>query len=123
MDKTTQEPGEARKLRGQNRVAFLAHLPKIRPEIEAGWPLKGVYNRYADTLDMSYNQFVRYVNRYVLQKDGSLQGMTVPQATVKESAPPPEPPVQKAPAKSEKPTSGFKQFIPGPTDPNPDDLW
>lgn len=120
MDKTTQEPGEARKLRGQNRVAFLAHLPKIRPEIiEEGWPLKGVYNRYAETLDMSYNQFVRYVNRYILQKDAPNQGMSVPQTIVKEKAPP-EPPVQKAP---EKPTSGFKQFVPGPTDPDPKELW
>jgi hypothetical protein len=121
MDKTTEVGRSSRKIKGQNLVPFLAYLEKIRPEIEAGWPIKGVYNRYADALDMSYNQFVRYVNRYIKEKPAASSGVSAPKSKT-ERPPHPASTIHKAPT-PDKPTSGFKQFIPGPIDPDPKDLW
>jgi len=126
MDQSSGGDAKNRKMRGQNLVPFLAHLEKVRPEIEAGWPIKAVYQRYEATLDMSYIQFTRYVNRYIKQ-NASIPKAKAP--VVKQVAPPSEPvqspPVTSAstesPSKSVKP--GFKQFVPGPKDPDPKELW
>jgi hypothetical protein len=57
--------GEAKKYRGDGRVSFLAHLESFKKEIQEGWSIQAVYERYADKLDISYPQFVRYVRRYI----------------------------------------------------------
>ncbi len=126
MDQSSGGDEKSRKMRGQNLVPFLAHLEKVRPEIEAGWPIKAVYQRYEATLDMSYIQFTRYVNRYIKQN------ATAPKAKapVMEQAAPPSKSVQpssvtqtpaESPSTHVKP--GFKQFVPGPKDPDPKELW
>lgn len=121
MDPSSGRDEKNRKMRGQNLVPFLAHLEKVRPEIEAGWPIKAVYQRYEATLDMSYIQFTRYVNRYIKQN------ATAPKAKtpVMEQVAPVQPSITPTPAVyppiSAKP--GFKQFVPGPKDPDPKDLW
>ncbi len=126
MDQSSGGDEKSRKMRGQNLVPFLAHLEKVRPEIEAGWPIKAVYQRYEATLDMSYIQFTRYVNRYIKQN------ATAPKAkapTLEQVTPPSKgtPPISVTPTQTESPSSsgkpGFKQFVPGPKDPDPKELW
>jgi Family of unknown function (DUF5338) len=114
MSKNDTVDGKAAKIRGQNLVPFLAHLEKIRTEHAAGWPVKAIYNRYAETLDMSYIQFNRYVNRYIRDVKPS---ESKPQRSSEGTAPQPVP--TDAPRKE----GGFKQFVPGPKDPDPKELW
>lgn len=59
-----QEKQSAR--RGMGRVAFLANEEKFRSLIEAGYPLRSIYQDYAASLGIGYPQFTRYVNRYLL---------------------------------------------------------
>ena len=118
MSNNTVE-GKASKIRGQNLVPFLAHLEKIRAEHEAGWPVKAIYNRYASELDMSYIQFTRYVNRYIRKTQKPL-----PEAPVKSNASkPPIVPEENTLQASPQKESGFKQFVPGPKNPDPSELW
>lgn len=129
MDKTQTAEGQPRKVKGENLVHFLAHQERVKADLEAGYPVKAAYNRYADTLDMSYNQFHRYVTRYL--SEHVKHKVTKPTPTSKQETPKPpstlesQPPAQESDSgpRLSKPTSGFKQFIPGPKTPNPKDLW
>lgn len=51
-----------KRMKGTGRVGFLAHKVEIAAELEAGWPVKAVYQARAEKLGISYPQFVRYVN-------------------------------------------------------------
>lgn len=51
--------------RGHGRVAFLAHREEIRVALQEGWPRAAVHGRMRQVLGMSYQQFVRYVDRYL----------------------------------------------------------
>lgn len=51
--------------RGIGRVAFLARRDAIQQRVSAGWPLKAIYDDYADTLGITYGQFCRYVGRFI----------------------------------------------------------
>lgn len=53
---------------GLGRVAFKAHLETIRKEVEAAYPLTTIYSRHKDKLGITYSQFRRHVNRYILQQ-------------------------------------------------------
>lgn len=53
------------RMKGVGRVAFIAHLETITTELDAGWPIKAVYERHAAELSMSYAQFARYVDQIV----------------------------------------------------------
>lgn len=57
-------PGK-RRMKGVGRVAFLAHRAEIEAELEAGWPIKAVYEKRADKLGISYQQFARYVDSII----------------------------------------------------------
>jgi hypothetical protein len=59
-----KSPGPKR-MKGVARVAFLAHRAEIEAELEAGWPIKAVYEKRADKLGMSYQQFHRYVTAII----------------------------------------------------------
>jgi hypothetical protein len=67
--KTPVESGGVRAeapVKGAGRVSFLAHKDHVRAEVEAGWPLKTIWQRLETSLDgMSYSQFCRYANRYL----------------------------------------------------------
>jgi hypothetical protein len=110
-------PEKTSKIRGENLVPFLAHLSEIQAECLAGWPIKSIYNRRAQVLDMSYTQFTRYVNQYIPEKPQKRKTASAVKAEKD-----PFPTIEKLPAE-EKKEAGFKQFIPGPKDPNPKDLW
>lgn len=50
------------------RVAFIAHRAEIEAEINAGWPLKGSYEKRQDQLGITYPQFVKYVHAIIIGK-------------------------------------------------------
>jgi hypothetical protein len=52
-------------VKGIGRVAFIANLDEITAELDAGWPIKAVYDKRADRLGLSYVQFTRYVDQIV----------------------------------------------------------
>jgi hypothetical protein len=52
-------------MKGVGRVAFIAHLETITTQLDAGWPIKAVYERHATALNMSYAQFARYVDQII----------------------------------------------------------
>lgn len=56
---------ERKRMKGVGRVAFVAHLAEITADLEAGWPIKAVYQKRAVKLGMSYAQFARYVDQIV----------------------------------------------------------
>ena len=59
---------KAKAQRGMGRVHFLALLPAIREAIEQGWPMKSLFERHHNELQMSYPQFTRYVGVYITGK-------------------------------------------------------
>ncbi len=59
---------KAKAQRGMGRVHFLALLPAIREAIEQDWPMKSLFERHHDELQMSYPQFTRYVGAYITGK-------------------------------------------------------
>lgn len=56
---------DRRPMKGVGRVTFIAHLAEITAELEAGWPLKAVYENRQGRLGISYAQFARYVDRII----------------------------------------------------------
>jgi len=78
------EPPDQKRIRGVGRVTFLAHLAEITAELDAGWPLKVVYENRSGRLGISYTQFTRYVERIV-------RGAARSSAQVRPSLPPPPP--------------------------------
>jgi hypothetical protein len=56
---------DRRRMKGIGRVAFIAHLAEITTELDAGWPIKAVYENRKERLGMSYAQFSRYVDQIV----------------------------------------------------------
>jgi Family of unknown function (DUF5338) len=80
------EPPDQKRMRGVGRVTFLAHLAEITAELDAGWPLKVVYQNRSGRLGISYTQFTRYVDRIVRHA-----GRVPAQARPSLSPPPPMP--------------------------------
>ena len=66
----TKEEKEA--YRGAGRVAFLARKQEIKEMIDAGHPIKNVYRKYGDKLNISYGQFARYVNKFIRSKPAEI---------------------------------------------------
>lgn len=56
---------DRKRMKGVARVAFIAHLDTIAAELDAGWPIKAVYEKHSASLNMSYAQFARYVDQIV----------------------------------------------------------
>lgn len=83
------EEGRTKKYRGSGRVPFLANLETFKQEINQGWPIRAVYDRYAEKLDISYAQFSRYVKKYITgafqekPAEKPAQGELVPAVIVK----------------------------------------
>jgi hypothetical protein len=72
-------------MKGIGRVTFIAHLAEITAELDAGWPLKAVYENRQGRLGISYAQFARYVDR-IIRRDARGQAQPRPAAG---SPPPP----------------------------------
>jgi hypothetical protein len=56
---------EPKRMKGVGRVAFMAQLADITADLEAGWPVKAVYQKCAGKLGISYAQFARYVDQII----------------------------------------------------------
>ena len=54
------------KQRGLARVAFLARIDAIKAELSAGWTKIAVYEKYKDSLRITYSHFTRYVAKYIV---------------------------------------------------------
>ncbi|HGC8067029.1 TPA: TraK family protein [Yersinia enterocolitica] len=74
--------------RGHGRVAFLALVEDFRKLLDAGHPLRSIYDDHQERLGIGYPQFTKYVGRYIRkakddghQRKGSTeQGQTAPQS-------------------------------------------
>lgn len=86
-----------KRMKGVGRVAFLAHRIEIAAELEAGWPIKAIYQRRADKLGMSYQQFARYVDAFMRAEKRS----ATPETAAAAPKPAPAIPVNAAPAPTE----------------------
>lgn len=108
-----QTPGRGYAL---GRVAFKSHSEAIRKEVEAGYPLTTIFKTYEDRLGITYSQFRRHVNRYILN-----QLPVKASATQQETREHQEP--VKAETKSKKAPATFsKNFEFNPVAPDYDDL-
>jgi Family of unknown function (DUF5338) len=84
---------ERKRMKGVGRVAFMAQLADITADLEAGWPMKAVYQKCADKLGISYAQFARYVDQIV--RRGARSHAATRAATLP-AAPPPRDPMSQA---------------------------
>jgi hypothetical protein len=50
------------------RFAFISLRETIQAEIEQGWPLTVIHEKYAGQLGMGYSQFTRYVAVHIRAK-------------------------------------------------------
>jgi Family of unknown function (DUF5338) len=62
-------PRDQKRMKGIGRVAFLAQLAEITAELDAGWPIKAVYDNRKQRMGISYAQFTRYVDQIVRNHD------------------------------------------------------
>jgi hypothetical protein len=85
---------DRRRMKGLGRVAFIAHLAEITAELDAGWPIKAVYENRKGRLGMSYAQFTRYVDQIVRH---GRRVQVPPHPTSVPSQPPPERPLPQRP--------------------------
>lgn len=53
---------------GSGRVSFLACIDKITEDVLKGLPIKHLHEKYQSKIDISYSQFARLVNNYILHK-------------------------------------------------------
>ena len=70
MAKSTGNPDDMATFKGAGRVEFLAKKTDIGAMIEAGYPVKEIWNRLHGTgaVRVSYRQFLHYVNTLILKK-------------------------------------------------------
>ena len=53
------------KSRGHGRIAFIAHREKFKAQLEAGYPMRAIYDENKVELGIGYPQFTRYVARFI----------------------------------------------------------
>jgi hypothetical protein len=66
-----------KRYRGSGRIGFFAHRDTFQRLIDAGYPLRTIYDDYAERLGVGYSQFAKYVRRY-LQKPSYARHQTEP---------------------------------------------
>lgn len=60
--------------RGAGRAAFLAHVDTFRELLDAGHPMRAIYDDHAERLGIGYPQFTRYVSKFIRkEKDNGHQ--------------------------------------------------
>jgi hypothetical protein len=61
---------------GVGRAAFLAHAAAICAEIDQGWPMTIVYQKFKDRVGLGYRQFIRHVKAHQYnQKKAAQKGL------------------------------------------------
>lgn len=112
----------AEKSWGSGRVAFVAHLDKIKAEVAQAIPLKTIFSKYEKDLGIGYQAFCKLVNRYAPAERQAAIGEVTPRRRAPEPAPLPpksDPTTQqeKPDVRDDKPASVFdyKPFV-GPGD-------
>lgn len=81
---------------GAGRVAFRAIEDEVRSKVQAGWPLRAIYDEQLSQLRglIGYPMFCRYVNRYITTPGGGCGGARGPperQAPARAEIPAPRP--------------------------------
>ncbi|MGE4411070.1 MAG: TraK family protein [Sphingobium sp.] len=79
--------------RGSGRVAFLARLADFQRLLDAGHPMRAIYDDYGDELGIGYPQFTKYVGRYVRKSDHDRHENQAPGGEV-QTGQSPSPPTQ-----------------------------
>ncbi|EAO2851304.1 hypothetical protein E2Y33_23275 [Salmonella enterica] len=60
--------------RGAGRAAFLAHVDTFRELLDAGHPMRAIYDDHAERLGIGYPQFTRHVSKFIRkEKDNGHQ--------------------------------------------------
>jgi hypothetical protein len=59
---------EEKPVRGAGRVAFWAREKEVKEMIDAKHTLRNIYRRYGEEMNISYEQFARYVNKFIRSK-------------------------------------------------------
>lgn len=54
--------------RGAGRATFLAHIDTFRELLDAGHPLRAIYDDYTEYLGIGYPQFTKYVGKFIRKK-------------------------------------------------------
>jgi hypothetical protein len=96
-------PKQNRQSWGVGRAAFLAHAAAICAEIDQGWPMTKVYQKFKDQIGVGYRQFSRHVRTHQFQKQKAAQRspgaavQTPSSARTTVSAEPHRSPIQEAP--------------------------
>jgi hypothetical protein len=74
-------PKKSRQSWGAGRAAFLAHATAICAEIDQGWPMTTVYQKFKDRVGIGYRQFNRHVKAHQIKKEAAAprrHGATAP---------------------------------------------
>jgi hypothetical protein len=103
------QPPDRKRMKGMGRVAFLAQLDPIKAELDAGWPIKAVFQKRTDKLAMSYAQFARYVDKLIRSNQSRRFAADAPSPppTSQQSPPLPAPPTPALPATT--PTTALEE--------------
>ncbi|MGI0086078.1 MAG: hypothetical protein ACREBQ_13445 [Nitrososphaerales archaeon] len=114
---------------GVARVAFLANLPTIQEQLNAGWPMSATYQRAKSSLGgMSYRAFTKLVGKYFgptlrqpIRKYEAAKQIISSAATASVVASQ----AQRGSVNDEKPRDPGRpaRFRPGPRIPNPKDIY
>lgn len=80
------KPSEKKRL-GAGRVAFLARMSAIKEKIDAGHTMAEVYDDYHQQIEISYRQFVNYVNKFIRGKPSTEREKEKPEPLEKREKP------------------------------------
>jgi hypothetical protein len=87
MESLMVETPNKKKIKGLGRVRFRIHIATIRTQLEAGWPKKAVLDNLKNELDMSYQQFLRYVREYIEKNNQKTEGSAIRSVEQSQAAP------------------------------------
>lgn len=91
--------------RGAGRAAFLAHVDAFRELLDAGHPLRAIYDDYAERLGIGYPQFTKYVGKFIRKEKDDGHQRKAGGSTGGKPAPEPKPGA-KRPGFEHNPNSG-----------------
>lgn len=90
--------------KGEGRIAFIAHRERFKEMLDAGYPMKTIYEENKDILRFGYPQFTKYVARFIEAEEHQKGDEVVRQSTASNSAPAEKPTEQKT---GRDPKKGF----------------
>lgn len=94
--------------RGAGRVAFLARLADFQRLLEAGHPMRSIYDDHKDQLGIGYPQFTKYVSRYIRKESHDRDETKAPnQQAIQAPAPASSDGASQQPNRPKKPATGF----------------